>query len=326
VTDNKARPPYDAELEPVLQLLADLLPQPVTPDMIAGMRAATASPPVEELIKGRPIEHSERVIPGPSGAPDLVVSIFRRTDHVTPGPGIFHTHGGGMIAGDRFVGADIWLEWVQTLDAVAVSVEYRLAPENPDPAALEDCYTALAWTAEHAAELGFDPGRLLIAGESAGGGLAAGVALLARDRQGPALVGQLLMYPMLDDRNDTVSSRQYVGTGTWDHGSNETAWNARLGNRRHSDEVSIYSAPTRATDLSGLPPAFIDVGSAEVLRDEDVAYATALWASGGQAELHVWPGAFHGFDQIAPQAAVSQAARTTRTAWVTRTLTPSVSN
>ncbi|MEU8821918.1 alpha/beta hydrolase [Actinoplanes sp. NPDC048796] len=316
-----SRPPYDAELEPVLAALSEHLPQPMTSDMIGPMRAATASPPVETLLAGRPIEHLERVVPGPDGGPGLTVSIFRRVDHAAAGPGIFHTHGGGGIMGDRFVGADVWLEWVEEFDAVAVSVEYRLAPEHPDPAAVEDSYAALLWTAEHAGELGFDPARLLIAGESAGGGLAAAVALLARDRRGPALIGQLLMYPMLDDRNDTVSSHQYVGTGTWDRGSNEMAWNARLGGRRHGGEVSVYSAPTRATDLSGLPPAFIDVGSAELLRDEDVAYATALWAAGGQAELHVWPGAFHGFDQIAPQAAISRIARSTRTDWVARLFT-----
>ena len=132
------------------------------------------------------MSHQERTIPGPDGAPDLIVSIFTRTDHVPGGPGIYHTHGGGMVIGDRFLGADMLIEWVELMDAVAVSVEYRLAPENPDPAPVEDCYAGLVWTAGHAEELGFDPERLIIAGASAGGGLAAGVALLARDRGGPS--------------------------------------------------------------------------------------------------------------------------------------------
>jgi acetyl esterase/lipase len=184
-------------------------------------------------------------------------------------------------------------------------------------------YAGLAWTAAHASELDFDPHRLLIAGESAGAGLTAGVALLARDRGGPAVAGQVLMYPLLDEKNDTVSSRQDDATGTWDRLSTETAWDAYLGSRRHTDAVSIYSSPSRATDLSNLPPAFIDVGSSELLRDEDVAYASGIWAAGGSAELHVWSGGFHGFDQIAPEARVSKAAVAARNAWIERVLSSS---
>jgi acetyl esterase/lipase len=125
---------------------------------------------------------------------------------------------------------------------------------------------------------------------------------------------------MLDDRNETVSSHQIDGIGVWDRGSNDTGWDAYLGDRRKTDAVSIYAAPSRATDLSGLPPAYIDCGSAEVFRDEDVAYASTIWACGGVAELHVWPGGFHGFDMMAPHAAVAIAMRQTRTAWVARIL------
>ena len=133
-------------------------------------------------------------------------------------------------------------------------------------------------------------------------------------------MAQLLMSPMLDDRDATVSARQYSGTGSWSRESNDTGWNALLGERRKTDAVSIYAAPARATDLSGLPPAFIDVGSAEVFRDEDVAFASRLWASGVQAELHVWAGGFHIFDGAAPAAALSRAALAARDAWVRRTL------
>jgi acetyl esterase/lipase len=136
------------------------------------------------------------------------------------------------------------------------------------------------------------------------------------------MIGQLLMYPLLDERNDSISSRQDDTAGTWDRVSTETAWNAYLGDRRHTAAASIYASPSHAVDLSGLPPAFIDAGSSELLRDEDVAYASAIWAAGGQAELHIWPGGFHGFDQIAPTARVSQAAIAARTAWLERTLTP----
>jgi acetyl esterase/lipase len=185
---------------------------------------------------------------------------------------------------------------------------------------VEDCYAGLVWTAGHAEELGFDPERLIIAGASAGGGLAAGVALMARDRGGPALAGQVLICPMLDDRNETVSSYQIDGFGLWDRTSNDTGWDALLGDRRKTPEVSVYAAPARATDLSGLPPAFIDAATAEVFRDEVVAYASAIWAVGGVAELHVWAGGFHGFDMIVPQAALSIQARDVRTRWVQRIL------
>jgi acetyl esterase/lipase len=221
-----------------------------------------------------------------------------------------------MVAGSRMSGMHVLLPWIVAHDAVAVTVEYRLAPEFPDPYPVEDCYAALVWTAEHAVEFGIDADRLMIAGVSAGGGLAAGCALLARDRGGPKLTGQVLLCPMLDDRDRTVSSAQYEGIGLWDRASNVMGWTALLGERRATDDVSIYASPARATDLSGLPPAFIDCGSAEVFRDEDVAYATALWAAGVQAELHVWPGGFHGFDMIAPHAAIAKAAVAARDAWV----------
>jgi acetyl esterase/lipase len=195
-----------------------------------------------------------------------------------------------MIFPDRWVGLPKVLDWVTDLDAVLVSVEYRVAPEDPYPAPLDDCYAGLLWMAAQATELGYDPARLAIAGASAGGGLAAGVTLRARDSSGPALAAQVLIYPMLDDRNETTSSYQFDGFGPWNRASNDTGWDAYLGDRRRSAGVPGYAAPARATDLSGLPPTFIDVGSAEVFRDEDVAYASRIWADGGSCELHVWPG------------------------------------
>jgi acetyl esterase/lipase len=201
-----------------------------------------------------------------------------------------------------------------------VSVEYRLAPETPHPGPVEDCYAGLAWTAAHAAELGIDPDRIIVGGASAGGGLSAAVALLARDRGGPALAGQLLMCPMLDDRNDTLSSLQMTGLGIWDHAANDLGWTALLGDAKGGPDVSPYAAPARATDLSGLPPAYIDVGSAETFRDEDVAYATRIWQAGGIAELHVWPGGFHGFTVMVPDAAISRAAVAAPGAWLRRLL------
>jgi acetyl esterase/lipase len=316
-----ARPPYDPELAAVLDRLRDILPPTITPDLIGARRAASITDPalVAGILEARDLVQRDVVV-ARDGRPDLVLSVFTRADHVAGGPGFYNMHGGGMIMGDRFRGIDFALEWVQLMDAVAVTVEYRLAPETPDPGPVDDSYDGLTWMAQHSEELGFDPARLVVMGASAGGGLAAGVTLRARDLGTPAIAGQVLIYPMLDDRNETVSSHQFVGIGVWDRGSNDTGWDALLGDRRNTDAVSRYAAPSRETDLSGLPPTSIDVGSAEVFRDECVAFASAIWAAGGECELHVWPGAFHAFDFAVPTAALSRASRETRTDWVRRLL------
>jgi acetyl esterase/lipase len=224
-----------------------------------------------------------------------------------------------MVMGtNRGQGATDVLEAAAELGLAVVSVEYRLAPENPHPAPVEDCYAGLLWTVEHADELGIDPGRIVVSGASAGGGLAAATALLARDRGGPVLLGQLLLCPMLDDRNDSYSARQMAGLGIWDRGFNQFGWTSLLGEAQGGPDVSPYAAPARATDLSGLPPAFIDVGSAETFRDEAVEYASRIWRAGGVAELHVWPGGFHGFVLMAPQAALSQTAKAAIGPWLRR--------
>jgi len=315
-------PPYDPELEVVLDAVRETLSDGLDITQIQEIRAMSAAvqPAIESVLDGHDVVHSEISVPGPPGAPDVVLSVLRPTDQAGGAPGIFHIHGGGMITLDRFFGAAGLVELVETFDAVVTSVEYRLAPEHPDPAPVEDCYAGLCWVAEHAAEIGVDPASILVHGESAGGGLAAGVALLARDRGGPELLGQVLMCPMLDDRNDSVSSHQYTDRSFWNRRSNDVGWTALLGDRRGGPDVSPYAAPARAGDLAGLPPAFLDVGSAEVFRDEVVAYASRLWAAGGQAELAVWSGGFHGFELFATDAEVSRAAKAARHSWIRRLL------
>jgi acetyl esterase/lipase len=313
-------PPFDPELKVVLDVIGQTVPPTLTREHIPALRAGSFTPPLEQLLAGRAISHEERTIPGLDGAPDLIVSVFRRSDGVTGGPAFVFTHIGGLVFGDRFVGLTTVIDFVEELNAVIVSVEYRLAPENPAPAAQDDAYAALLWTAAHAAELGYDPQRLVTVGTSAGGGLVAGTTLRARDEQGPAIAAQILLYPVLDSRNDTVSSHQITGIGFWDHHSNEMGWDAALGDRRAQGLVTAYESPSLATDFSNLPPTYLEVGSAEVSRDEVVSYATELWASGGAAELHVWPGGFHLFELVVPDAALSVAARTARIAWIRRTL------
>jgi acetyl esterase/lipase len=311
-----SHPPFDDELGTALRAMRTSGAGSVTLESIGQMRGAQPASPDPYLAGGHLIHH-DRVFPGRDGS-ELTVAVFRRRagGH---GPGIFYIHGGGMISGNRFTGLAPVIEWAERFDAVVMSVEYRLAPEHPYPVPFEDCYAGLGWAIENVRELGYDPDRLIIAGTSAGGGLAAGVALRMRDEGRRSLAGQLLICPMLDDRDATVSTRQIDGIGLWDRDSNITGWRAYLGDLRQSGEVPGYAAPARASDLSGLPPAYLDAGSSEVFRDEIVAYASGLWAAGGQAELHVWPGGFHGFDKFVPDAALSRVAIETRTQWFRRT-------
>lgn len=311
------RPEFDAELRAGLAVVGGMFPPTITPGLIDFMRVSYASAPVDELLRERGIGRRDNVVPGHRGDP-VEVSVLTPPGRAPDRPGVVYAHSGGLMFGDRFSGIDLVLDWVDQLGVVLVTVEYRLAPEHRDPVAREDMYGALVWTAEHAAEIGVRPDRLLVAGASAGGGLAAGLALAARDRGGPVLRGQVLDYPMLDDRGGRPSTGQFDGVGVWDRVSNETGWGALLGEARGGESVSCYAAPSRATDLAGLPPAFIDVGAAEIFRDEAIAYADAIWRAGGDAELHVWSGAFHACDIFAPHTAVGQSMIHARNAWVAK--------
>lgn len=318
----RARPPFDAELAPALDGLPGFFTT-LEPSAIGEFRAATSRSrsSIDDAVAGRPVEITDHSVARHDSG-EVVVSVVRREGHSgSSAPGIYLLHGGGVIGGSRWSVVPMLVEWVLEYGAVAAAAEYRLAPEFPDPTPVEDCYAGLLWFVGQAGELGFDPQRVLIGGQSAGGGLAAGTTLLARDRGGPMPFAQLLMWPMLDDRNDTVSARQIDGVGIWDRTSNETGWTALLGDRPGTADVSVYAAPGRATDLTGLPPTYIEAGSAEVFRDESVAFASRIWEAGGNAELHIWAGGFHGFQGIVPNAAVSRAAVQTRDAWLRRVMT-----
>lgn len=321
-------PPFDPELGVALAALGDEAREPFTPENLAARQerdaAARPRPTVRDLRADGWFEVDELRVPGASGGQDVTLVSARPAGIAGPLPLLYYMHGGGMITGNAWsVLPKLLRDWALALELAVISVEYRLAPQAQYPGPVEDCYAGLVWVAAHAARLGIDADRIIVGGKSAGGGLAAALALLTRDRRGPAPIGQLLLCPMLDDRNNTFSSHQMAGIDTWDRTSNATAWQALLGARYGASDLSPYAAPGRAVDLSKLPPAYIDVGSAETLRDEDVAYANAIWQAGGQAELHVWPGAFHGFDTIAPRAALSQDARDARTHWLRRILTQS---
>ena len=315
-------PPFDPELAAGLAAMPELPPS-ITMEIVTMMREASTVRDAtdDDLRRGGKFDVTERAVPGLPGDPDVSLLILRPTTATIARPAVYYVHGGGMVMGSNR-GSDMnkALDLAEELDLVFVSVEYRLAPEHPHPVPVNDCYAGLVWTAEHAGELGIDPARIVIAGASAGGGLAASTALLARDRNGPALAAQLLFCPMLDDRNDSYSTHQMVGLGVWDQASNDMGWTALLGDRRGTEDVDGYGAPARAADLSGLPPTYLDVGSAETFRDEAVEYASRIWQAGGHAELHVWPGGFHGFEMLVPQASISQDAAGPRGPWLRRVL------
>ena len=215
-------------------------------------------------------------------------------------------HGGGYVLGDA-KGDDLFCEEIaRDVGCVVVSVDYRLAPEHPFPAPVEDCYAALKWLAASADELGVDRSRIAVGGASAGGGLTAGLALLARDRAEVPIRFQLLIYPMIDDRNVEPASEAGSDHILWTRERNLIGWTSYLGRAPGGADVSPYAAATRATDLSGLPPAYVMVGDVDLFLEEDVEYARRLMASGVPTELHVYPGAFHGFFSLGPDAGVSR--------------------
>ncbi|KAI2605300.1 alpha/beta hydrolase domain-containing protein [Hypoxylon fragiforme] len=296
--------PFDPELG---KLLAGAPPEYCgthTPESIRKVAALYSTPTqtMEEFIGDRPIQAVDYTVPGYQGA-EIGITVFTRKDRkLAPGtaPAFYYMHGGGMVMGFRTMNSEFLLPYVEQFDGVFAAVEYRLAPQHPHPVPVEDCYAGLAWFSQQGEKLGFDPKRIMVVGCSSGAGLAAGTALLARDRGGPHIAWQLLLAPMLDDRNATLSTRQYEAHGVWNATSNATGWGALLGDKVGGPDVPIYAAPARAVDtelgLANLPATFLDVGSAEVFRDEVVAYATGIWAVGGTADLHIWAGGFHGFD------------------------------
>jgi acetyl esterase/lipase len=241
-----------------------------------------------------PLTVAVRQVPGPPGGPDVRVRLYAPAVQTTALPGLLYLHGGGFVLGSIDSESVRAQEFAAAADAVVMSVEYRLAPEHPFPAGLHDCYAALEYLAKNAAELGVDPQHIGIAGNSAGAGLAAAIALLARDQGGPQLCMQYLGIPELDDRLQTPSMLAYTDTPVWHRPNAVLSWRYYLG----GEPPTQYAAPARAADLSGLPPAYIDVCEFDPLRDEGIEYAQRLAQAGVHAELHLYPGTFHGSSMI----------------------------
>ena len=321
MSDLMPRPPFDPELSTFLTAFEARGPFTLTTEMLPRMRGLDITEEaLDERLRSRGYERRTLTVPGHLGDP-ITLAVIQRIGRTGATSAVYTIHGGGMMFGHYLGNLDSYDDWLlNDHDVVLITVDYRLAPEHPDPYPVEDCYAGLVWVHAHAHELGIDPERIVIAGQSAGAGLAAGTALLARDRKGPALLAQILVSPMLDDRDSTVSTKQIDGIGVADRQMTRFGWDAYLGSRRAGEDVSVYAAPARAIDLSELPRTYIDCGSAEVFRDETVAYASGLWAAGGDAELHVWPGAFHGFTSMMPTAALSVSATAALADWTRRLL------
>ncbi|MDX2688189.1 MULTISPECIES: alpha/beta hydrolase [Streptomyces] len=237
-------------------------------------------------------------VPGPVGCADVPVRVYRPRRLQPAPPAVFFIHGGGMCLGDIDYEHGAAVKICEELGALVVSTGYRKAPEHPHPAQVDDCYAALRWMSDNATSLDFDPGRLAVFGGSAGGNLALATALKARDLAGPALSYVMALYPMVDHRNTTPSAHEVTEIGAWDRKTNVEAWEWFLAGQ----EPDGYAAPLHAEDLSGLPPTFIDVGTADVFRDEDLALAQRLLAAGVTTELHVYPGVYHAAEHYAPDA------------------------
>jgi acetyl esterase/lipase len=264
-------------------------------EMLAGM---ADSLPVNDAVLT-----SERYVPGAVGDPDVRIKIYEPRVKDEPLPGVLYIHGGGYILGSADMMDPALQQLVSELNCVIVSVDYRLAPEHPFPAPLEDCYAALKWFSENAEELGGDSSRIAVVGPSAGGGLTAAISLLARDRKGPSIIFQMPLYPMIDDRNITKSSNEITDGRVWNKAKNQLGWEMYLGEK---GEGSQYAAPARATDLSGLPPTYTCVGDLDPFRDETIDYVLRLTQAGVPTEFHLYPGCFHGFEEYFSTAEISQ--------------------
>jgi acetyl esterase/lipase len=266
------------------------------------------------------VSRADIFVPGSGAGPDIRLRLHRPVDAQQALPCMFWVHGGGYVLGSPEQDDLRFDRWCQRFGFVAVVVQYRLAPEHPYPAAIDDCYAGLRWVKQHGAQVGIDTRRVGIGGPSGGGGLAAALALVVRDRAELEIDYQLLMYPMIDDTCSSVTARWEVPV--WDPASNRFGWSAYLGDLFGTSEVPAHAAPARASDLSGLPPTYIMVGSLDGFADEDIDYAMRLNQAGVCVEMHVYPGAPHGFDLLAPGAAVSKRARRDVEEWLARMLTP----
>jgi len=313
------------QLDPELRTVVNKLPtdRPLDLSQIPAARAKMKKM-VTALLANLPavegVTSQDHFAPGSHGDPAVRVRVYRPNNPPSKLPALYWIHGGGYVMGDIEQDDRLMMQLVKRIGCVTASVDYRLAPEHPFPAPVEDCYAGLEWLFGHAGELGIEPSRIAIGGASGGGGLCAGLALMARDRKELQVAFQLLIYPMIDDRNVTPASYAITDPRMWNREANRLGWKAYLGRDGGGAEVSPYAAASRATDLTNLPPAYIPVGALDLFVDENIEYAQRLVQAGVPTELHVYPGAFHGFDLFAPSATVSKQFKADRDSALKRAL------
>ena len=294
-------------VDPELRPLLDAWPTIALSDAaLTAMRGAERTMPLPPVPDGL-ARHELHRANGPEGRP-VDLHVWRPLQPAAiPTSCIYHIHGGGYVSGSASVMGFLLAPMAAATGCPVVSVEYRLAPETPHPGPVEDCYAGLAWVVANAATLGINPARIGVAGESAGGGLAAALALLARDRAEHPLAFQQLIYPMLDDRTCVRAPNPCTGEFVWTPHNNRFGWSALLGTGPGGPAIPPYAAAARASDLAGLPPTYIATGALDLFVDEDLDYAQRLIAAGVPTELHVYPGAFHGFELMRGAAVAKQA-------------------
>ncbi len=295
------------KLDPELAKAASVFPNSDWSDPLA-LRASREAfeAEVKAQIRTDGVRIEERQLPGLNGEPDVTVRVYRPESAEGKLPGLLHFHGGGYVIGNLDSEHATSVAFAR-MGVYVLSVDYRLAPEHPYPAGLNDCYGALLWLAENAVAENVDRERIAVYGQSAGGGLAAAVALRARDENGPSLCFQFLGMPELDDRLQTVSMQQFSDTPVWTNGAAVKSWEYYLGAqlRRGGEDVPYLAAPARAQDLSNLPPAYVTAMEFDPLRDEDIEYGLRLLQAGVSTELHTFPGTYHG-SALVVSAAISK--------------------
>ena len=297
----------DPELHPLLEAWPTIELHSELLDALRSNSARLPAPP----IAANNVRMEERWVPGPAGAPNIALRIYT-PDREGKLACLYHIHGGGYVLGNAASLEYMHRPMADELGCVIVSVDYRLSPETVFPGAIEDCYAGLAWVTSHASELGIDIARIGVTGESAGGGLAAALALLVRDRGEYRLAFQNLIYPMIDDRTCTITDpHPHTGSFIWTPHNNRFGWRALLGVEPGGLDISPYAAASRAKDLTGLPPTYISTGALDLFLEEDLDYARRLTRAGVPTELHVYPGAVHGFERH-PSALVSKQSRRDR--------------
>ena len=302
-------------LPELLPLLEEIPTVDLSPESLPAFRDGLEHLAGQSFLQAEdyPVTLERLTIPATDTSPAIrLLGVRPHKEATAPRPALLHLHGGGYFSGQPELTATQLCQFAQDLDCVVLSPDYRLAPEHPFPAAIEDAYTTLCWITRNAETLGVNASRIGLTGESAGGGLAAGLALLARDREGPTLLFQNLIYPMLDDRTiaDQPNSSPVGGEFLWTRTSNTFAWASLLNPVvPGSEDVSPYAAPARATDLSDLPPVYLSVGALDLFLDENLIYAQRLIHQGVAVELEIVPGAYHIFDQTDTQVATRSIAR-----------------